>query len=100
MGHQVMFATGKHEVGPEGVELATSALGPILIRRRAWLASRCIILGGVTVGEGSVVGAGAVVTKSIPDHEFWAGNPARLVKSIGSQSEATRGIDGIYGAAD
>ena len=38
------------------------------------------ILGNVTIGEGSLVGAGSVVTKNIPSNQIWAGNPARMIK--------------------
>jgi maltose O-acetyltransferase len=40
-----------------------------------------VILPGLTVGEGAMIGAGAVVTKSVPDGETWAGNPARRLGS-------------------
>lgn len=53
---------------------------PIHIKRGAFIGAGCMILKGVTIGEGSIIGAGAVVTKSVPDHEIWAGNPARFVR--------------------
>jgi len=40
------------------------------------------ILGGIRVGKNSMVGAGSVLTKSIPDNELWVGNPARFVRKI------------------
>ena len=46
-----------------------------------WLASNCIILAGVTVGKGSVVAAGAVVTKDVPPYSVVAGSPAVVIKS-------------------
>lgn len=57
---------------------------PILLGRNVWIGARCVILQGVAIGDGAVVGAGAVVTKSIPQGETWGGVPARpLRKSDG-----------------
>ena len=55
---------------------------PITIKKGAFIGGRCIILKGVTIGENSIVGAGSVVTKSIPDNEVWAGNPACFIKKL------------------
>ena len=55
---------------------------PILINDNVWIASRVIILKGVSIGEGSVIGAGSVITKSIPANSFAAGNPAKIIKNL------------------
>ncbi len=55
---------------------------PILIKENAWLGGKTIVLKGVTIGENSIIGAGSVVTKSIPDNQIWAGNPAKFIKNI------------------
>lgn len=55
---------------------------PVTIKDGAFIGAHCIILKGVTIGERSIVGAGSVVTKSIPDGEIWAGNPAKYIRRI------------------
>lgn len=55
---------------------------PINIRDDAWIGMNCIILKGVTIGEGAVVGAGSVVTKDVPAWTLVAGNPARVIREL------------------
>lgn len=55
---------------------------PIIIEENVWIATGATILGGVTVGENSVVGAGAVVTKDVPPNSFVAGVPAKVIRSL------------------
>lgn len=52
---------------------------PIQIKAGAWVAARAIVLMGVTVGEGCVIGAGSVVTKSTPARTICGGNPCRVI---------------------
>jgi acetyltransferase-like isoleucine patch superfamily enzyme len=53
----------------------------VTIEDDCWIASNSIILAGVTVGKGSVIGAGSVVTKDVPAFSIVAGNPAKIIKS-------------------
>ena len=53
---------------------------PIVIEDDVWIGARVIILPGVHIGTGAVVGAGAVVTKDVPDYAVVGGNPARILK--------------------
>jgi len=53
---------------------------PVVICEGAFIGAHCIILKGVTIGRNSIIGAGSVVTKSVPDGEIWAGNPARFIR--------------------
>jgi acetyltransferase-like isoleucine patch superfamily enzyme len=55
---------------------------PILIKSNAWIGMNCVILKGVTIGEGAIVGAGSVVTKDVPDWTLVGGNPAKVIKVL------------------
>lgn len=56
--------------------------GKVVIKDKAWIGFNSIILKGVTVGEGSIIGAGSVVTKDVPDWTIVAGNPAKIIREI------------------
>ena len=58
---------------------------PVLIRQGAWIGAGATILPGVCVGKYAIVGAGAVVTKDIPDYAVVVGNPAKIVKVLDSE---------------
>lgn len=55
---------------------------PVTIGDHAWLGMQCIVLKGVTVGEGAIVGAGSVVTRDIPPRSLAAGAPARVIRQL------------------
>jgi len=55
---------------------------PVVIRRGAWIGLNAIILKGVEIGEFAVIGAGSVVTRSVPRCTVYAGNPAKFVKEL------------------
>lgn len=55
---------------------------PVLIREGAFVGANVLILKGVTVGRRSVIAAGSVVVKDIPDGEIWGGNPAKFIKKV------------------
>ncbi|MFU2122968.1 sugar O-acetyltransferase [Gallibacterium anatis] len=57
----------------------------IIIEDNVWIGGSCVILGGVTIGENSVIGAGSVVTKSIPANSLAFGNPCRVIRKINDQ---------------
>lgn len=52
----------------------------ITIEDDSWICANCIILPGITIGKGSVIGAGSVVSKNIPPNSVAVGNPARVIK--------------------
>ena len=53
-----------------------------IVKKGASIGANATILGGITIGENSIVGAGSVVTKDVPDNVIVAGNPARILKKI------------------
>lgn len=55
---------------------------PVILKDNCFIGAHSIILKGTTIGEKSIVGAGSVVTKNIPDGEIWGGNPAMFIKKI------------------
>ncbi|KWW16539.1 MULTISPECIES: acyltransferase [Peribacillus] len=66
-----------------------SPIQPVIIRDNCWIGARVIILPGVEIGESCVVGAGAVVTKSMPPFSVVAGNPAKVMKSLLEEENKT-----------
>ena len=58
------------------------SLKKTIIKKFAVIGANATILGGITIGENALVGAGSVVTKDVPANEIWAGNPAKFVKYI------------------
>jgi acetyltransferase-like isoleucine patch superfamily enzyme len=82
VGHGVVFVNDKRpRATNEDGQLQTEADWTLLrtvVERRASLGSGAVILGGLRIGEGALVGAGAVVTRDVPPGETVVGNPARL----------------------
>lgn len=81
IGPNVSLITSGHPVEPSRRRDFTIAK-PIVIERNVWIAAGATIIGGVTVGENSVVAAGAVVTQNVPPNTLVGGNPARVIRSI------------------
>lgn len=77
---KVNLTTLNHDFDPEN-RSATQAK-PIVLKKNVWVGIGATILPGVTVGENSIVGAGSVVTKDVPDNTIVAGNPAKFIKRI------------------
>ncbi|MDE1952645.1 MAG: sugar O-acetyltransferase [Betaproteobacteria bacterium] len=81
IGPNVSIITAGHALEPSQRRAYIEAK-PIIIQRNVWIATGATILGGVTIGENAVVGAGAVVTKDVPPHTFVAGVPATVIRSL------------------
>jgi len=56
--------------------------GPVVIGNNVWIGDKATILSGVTIGEGSIIAANAVVTKDVPAFSVVAGNPAKIIKQV------------------
>jgi len=91
VGHGVVFINDRRPMAanPDGSPQTEAdwKVVPTLVKRRASIGSGAVILCGVTIGEGALIGAGAVVTKDVPPGATVAGSPARvLLKSQGGSA--------------
>lgn len=86
IGPYTMFNSSSHRYKARGTPIDQQGhrYGEITIENDVWVGGHACILAGVTLGEGAVVGAGAVVTKSVPSYTVVAGVPAQV---IGERSE-------------
>ena len=80
IGHNVVFATLNHGLAPEKRKSTYPA--PIVLGKNVWIGSNATILQGVTIGDNSVVAAGAVVTKDVAANTVVGGVPAKFIKKI------------------
>jgi galactoside O-acetyltransferase len=81
LGPNVVFLTGNHEFKDPAVpiRLQGGIPQPIVIEEDVWLGANVIVLGDVTIGKGSVIGAGSVVTKDIAPYSIAVGTPAKVI---------------------
>ena len=82
IGPNVSIITAGHPLEPSQRRAATIG-NPIVIEKGVWIAAGATIIGGVTVGQNSVVAAGSVVTRDVPPNTLVGGNPARVIRPIG-----------------
>jgi maltose O-acetyltransferase len=82
IGPGVQFLTPTHPTDSELRRAKWEAAEPIAVADNVWLGGGCIVLPGVSIGENSVVGAGAVVTRSLPAGVVAVGNPARIIRRV------------------
>jgi galactoside O-acetyltransferase len=80
IGPNVSLLTSGHPVAPSQRRAAVTAK-PIAIEANVWIAAGVIVIGGVRIGENSVVAAGSVVTRDVPANSLVGGNPARVIRS-------------------
>ena len=79
--HVMIMDNDFHQLDPERRnEMPPSA--PVVVGENVWLGARVIVLRGVTIGDGSVIGAGSVVAKDIPARSVAVGIPAKVIRSL------------------
>ena len=82
---QIIDGSG-HDLSMDDPANRVNTLGdakPIVIEDNVWLGINCIVLPGVTIGEGAVIAAGSVVTRDVPAMAVVGGNPAKVIKQYG-----------------
>lgn len=82
IGPNTLITTVGHPISPEGRKKHLAFQKPITIGNNVWIGGNVTILPGVSIGENSVIGAGAVVTKDVPANCVYAGVPARRIRKI------------------
>jgi acetyltransferase-like isoleucine patch superfamily enzyme len=91
ISHRVMILTHTDSgASPLKDSSLPASQSPVTIRRGAYIGANVTILEGVEIGEASIVGAGAVVTRSVPPATVVAGVPARVIKTLGSEQGEIR----------
>jgi acetyltransferase-like isoleucine patch superfamily enzyme len=83
MSPRVSIYSENHNFGETGIPMIEQGVTRsfVKIEDDCWIASNSIILAGVTVGKGSIVAAGSVVTKDVPPYSVVGGNPAKIIKA-------------------
>lgn len=59
---------------------------PVAIGKNVFIGAFCIVLKGVSIGDGAIIGAGSIITRNIPPGQIWAGNPAMFKKNVSDRS--------------
>ena len=83
MGPNVTIMVRNHDISRTDIPMNQQGFSedrPVFIDNDVWIGTNAIILPGVHVGKGSVIGAGAVVTKDVPEYTVVGGNPAKVIK--------------------
>lgn len=83
IGHNVVLATLNHALSPR--KRADMIPAPIRIGSKVWIGAGAIVLPGVTIGDGAIVAAGAVVTKDVPENTIVGGVPAKPMRTISEE---------------
>lgn len=97
IGNNVLIASGVYisdhshgaldfsDIDTSPLERSLASKGPIIVEDNVWIGERAVILAGVKIGNNSIIGANAVVTKDVPSYSIVAGVPAKVIKTIPHQ---------------
>jgi acetyltransferase-like isoleucine patch superfamily enzyme len=82
IGYRTYILSSNHTIPPRGERIfsAGAELKAVLIENDVWIGANCLILPGVTIGEGAVVAGGSIVTKSVVPYAIVGGVPAKLIR--------------------
>lgn len=81
-GPNVSLYTAGHPIHPQSRKSGYEYGIPITIGDRVWIGGSCVVMPGVSIGSDTVIGAGSVVTKDIPDGVIATGNPCKVIRKI------------------
>ncbi|MGC7153397.1 MULTISPECIES: acyltransferase [Paenarthrobacter] len=82
VGPFTRFVTDSHEIGPSSKRGGANKWPPIVVGDGTWIGASVTILGGVSIGKGCIIAAGAVVISDIPDNSLAGGVPARIIRKL------------------
>lgn len=77
IGPNVTFTNDKYPRAKQSFQLQRT-----LVKRNASIGAGTVILGGITIGENALIGAGSLVTKDVPANELWLGSPAKFIRKL------------------
>lgn len=82
VGYRTQILSSNHKIPPRSEPILEAGHDnkPIVIGDDVWIAGNCIILAGVSIGDGAIIAGGSVVTKSVPPYAIVGGNPAKLIR--------------------
>lgn len=87
IGHGTTIITTTHAIGPPQRRAGDATAHAVTVHSGAWIAARCVLMPGVTVGAGAIVATGAIVTRDVPANVVFAGSPARMVRKLSTEDD-------------
>lgn len=82
IGHDVAIITASHEMGDSVRRAGSVVAEPVTVGRGSWIGARATVLGGVSIGDGAIIAAGSMVTRSVPARTLVGGVPAVVLREL------------------